>query len=173
VEISKFFCIKCGNCCEHLVGQLEKNIIKELAKDIPFFLGKGPVIMLAKPTLLLHDWEKELFNEKDVSPCHVVYDLKNKSTIALSYTLNKESCPLLNEDRECSIYSKRPIHCRFYPSPYGCFDNIKDEKLHSSHGNCKGEIPFMELHQMLGFKIINDDNFECNTKEVRFNLYKR
>lgn len=167
MEIKKFVCLKCGNCCKELIGSEQNN----LEFDYPCFIGNGPVIMFSKPTLSILDWEKDIFPKEILIPQNVVFDMKSNKTIIFNFTLKTDSCPLLNMDNLCSQYEKRPISCKSFPHPY---QRMESEGIPSnSYGLCKAEIRLQELNEMMGFKKIDSEKMKINQKLLNKNLYTR
>ena len=107
--MQKFECLKCGNCC--------KDLSKESIPDIglPCFTGIK-LLTLSAPILIINDWEKSLFPEENIAPCHAFFDLENNQTIIMDYALNTNHCPNLLPDNQCTIYEKRPLICKGFPT---------------------------------------------------------
>jgi len=139
--MKKFRCAGCGNCCRFLGEKTNEKI--------PCFIDGGPIIVLSEPKLVIKDWEKHLFPEKNVVPYSVLFDLKESRTIVLNYTLNVERCPCLDGEGMCRIYNRRPIGCRSFPYLHL---SVHNNKLNSSYGSCKGELPLKELYELFGFE---------------------
>ncbi|UCD04390.1 MAG: YkgJ family cysteine cluster protein [Candidatus Woesearchaeota archaeon] len=81
----KFVCSECGDCCRDF--------------------GHGP-------GLNLFYWEAKMFEE--YYPFPVLYDKKNKQTIALFWNSRINNCPLLNKNK-CIKYEDRPLVCKAFP----------------------------------------------------------
>lgn len=86
-----FECKKCGTCCRNLVE--DSNGITN--------------------GLFLTSKEIRLFPSKLISPQTAIG--VNKPKRIVSYQLNVNVCPYINERNECKIYNKRPLSCRAFP----------------------------------------------------------
>jgi len=86
-----FECQKCGYCCQHLIEKIN-GIINGL-----FLTNK----------------ETKLFPRELISPQKAIGVERPKRII--SYQLNIDTCPHINERNECKIYDKRPLACRAFP----------------------------------------------------------
>ncbi len=101
-----FECLKCGNCCRHLLGEDEK-------------FGVGGLTLFSKET--------KLFPSKFISP-QIGVGLNRRGTgpkYVVLYQLNVDVCPHLSENNECRIRQKRPLMCRSFPTSFRSFDSIK------------------------------------------------
>jgi len=101
-----FECLKCGNCCRHLLEEDEK------------FGVMGPT---------LFSKETKLFPSKFISP-QLGVGLNKRGTgpkHVVLYQLNVDTCPHLSESSECGIHQKRPLVCRSWPTTFRSFDSVK------------------------------------------------
>ncbi len=160
--IKKFQCTKCGNCCKNFTGGQPQD-----KTEIPN-IQPGGLIQLSEPTLVLYDWEKDLFPKKNIEPFWAFFDSKNEQTIIFKYTLNLNTCPFL-KDGSCSIYDKRPIMCRSYPCNMNSINGQMN--LDTQHGFCEGEVTATELRKILSLPKEND--VTVNGKDLRQKLYER
>jgi len=141
----KFNCIQCGQCCSHIKGFIsedEKEFLKEYA------YGKLPLIQLfpiENMSLPLFDfeakrfkeWEKETNINAKIMPSRVILDQNTNKSIIVTYYMDYDSCPFLN-DNKCLIYSKkRAFICRFFPFNKGPFLKTgEDFKVKDMFGSC-------------------------------------
>jgi len=169
MEIEKFVCQKCGKCCNNFTGS-EKDLIGKP----PYFIDHSLncMLMWTSPSLRLWEWEVNLFPKKYVNPNMIVYDLNSNRSVIINYSLTINCCPQLKENNLCGIYSRRPIECRVFPCPYGEVDAYDHITPHTSYGLCMAESPFTELHDMLGFKII-DGMYDIPKDLLKDNLFSR
>ncbi len=120
MNIPKFNCQRCGKCCKDW-GYSERTNL-----NAP--LMKGKLILLSKPTLSIHTWEKDLFSEENINPGWVFFDIKNDKTIVMNYNLKEGIiCPNYNKEKGCLIYNKRPLICKSFP--YTASEEIKSGKM--------------------------------------------
>jgi len=118
--MKKFFCKGCGKCCREIKS-------RDSGKEYPSFSGKGIAITLNEPMLSIFGFEKEAIekeaDKKNISvrivPEQVLFDTRNKKTVILTYTFSGEMCAFLSNDKKCTIYENRPVHCRAHPAPVG------------------------------------------------------
>lgn len=161
--VLKFKCEKCGNCCTNF-GRIPK-------KEYPILEENG-VIMLSTPSLILYDWEAQLFPKGSTTPCEVFYDKTKNITIIMSYTLKNKKCPHQMKNSKCEIYNNRPIACRAFPCAYSDVKFVKDSKVLVDNSNiCKAELTKEELYSLLGENKENVITFD-NQKMIK-NSYKR
>ena len=118
----KFECKKCGKCCSRIGGESEDS---EITKD---FFGKLPIVQLIqnKNVMPIFDWEAKALKEEaekqkinvDIRPLRAVLDMDSNTAIILSYYIDAEKCPML-ENNMCRVYDKRPLVCRQFPLQRG------------------------------------------------------
>ena len=94
-----FECKRCGKCCRNLLEDI-KGIRKGL-------------VLTAK--------EVSLFPSEMISPSLAVGTEKRKKPI--TYQLNANICPHIDNKNECLIYDKRPLMCKAFPYESGNFSN--------------------------------------------------
>ena len=92
-----FQCKRCGTCCRNLLEDDDS-------------IRKG---------LLLTAKEVGLFPSEMISPSLAIGTEKQKRTI--TYQLNVNICPHINDKNECLIYNKRPLMCKAFPFDSGSF----------------------------------------------------
>lgn len=101
----KFQCLKCGECCKHLI------------QKVPF--GKAGMFLLP--------WERHIFPENKILPLFGV-GIKGRSRkrpkeiIAYQYT--EDRCQFLNKKNLCSIYDHKPTACEGFPLEVTSIGNI-------------------------------------------------
>lgn len=86
-----FHCRKCGTCCRSLLEYVNG----------------------VKTGLLLTAKETGLFPSDMVSPKLAIGTMKPEAIV--SYQLNVDVCPYINERNECRIYDRRPLICQSFP----------------------------------------------------------
>jgi len=85
-----------------------------------------PIIQLVpveQMSLSMWDWEakrlskkaKELGINADIKPFRALYDLNTNKTIVMSYYMDHDSCPFLDEKNLCKAYNERPLICKQFP----------------------------------------------------------
>lgn len=92
-----FQCKKCGACCRNLFDDIRG-------------IRKG-LVLTAK--------EVSLFSSEMISPSSAVGTEKQKKPI--TYQLNANTCPHIDDKNECLIYDKRPLICKAFPYESGNF----------------------------------------------------
>lgn len=175
--MSKFECLRCGNCCKVFIGDSTKHLNGSEFIDNNSFL-------LNKQGLKLYDWEVESFQKeldrikssRKIVPSIVLFDLKNKKQINVNYTVEGGNCPFY--DSKCMIYSKRPLICRQYPCVQDLSFLMTGDK-HSLKKNvfCEGEkkdsFPYdvkenENLFEVLKYRYGN--SFYLNLADQRFRM---
>lgn len=94
-----FQCKKCGTCCRNLLEDIRG-------------IRKG-LVLTAK--------EVSLFPSEMISPSLAMGTEKRK--IPITYQLNVNTCPHIDNKNECLIYDKRPLMCKAFPYESGDFSN--------------------------------------------------
>ncbi len=92
----KFKCLKCGNCCERILVEVDG-----------VHLG-----------LCLHPGEESLFAgfPGAVVPCMGIRRPGRTKVKTICYQLVSEPCPLFDlVARRCTVYEHRPTNCKAYP----------------------------------------------------------
>ena len=85
-----------------------------------------PIIQLVpveQMSLSVWDWEAKRLNKKakelgikaDIKPFRALFDLNTNKTIIMSYYLDHDSCPFLDEKNLCKAYEERPLVCKQFP----------------------------------------------------------
>ena len=92
-----FQCKKCGTCCRNLFDDIEG-------------IRMG-LVLTAK--------EVSLFPSEMISPSSALGTEKRKKII--TYQLNANTCPHIDNKNNCLIYEKRPLRCKSYPYEDGNF----------------------------------------------------
>jgi len=97
-QIALWRCLRCGECCRHLVGRkFGLALLPEEARRLKVLASRRGVSLDLRPLT----W--------------------NGFKVTL-YQFAKPVCPFLSRDG-CSIYRWRPLACRMYPlHPYGISD---------------------------------------------------
>lgn len=141
----KFRCLRCGECCSHIRGWIREED-KEFLKD--YCYGKLPIIIttpIDKITFPIWDFEtKKIIEAKEklnldikLYPSRVVYDLNKDIVIVISYSINADSCPFLQEGK-CLIYTRRVFVCKVFPFQVSPFlDTSTDLDGGMMFGACK------------------------------------
>lgn len=118
-----FKCLKCGKCCSSIRGRIEEEERKFIEEN---FFGKLPITQLVpveKMSLSLWPWEaknlkdraKQLGIKANIKPFRAVFDLNQNKSIILSYFLDYDNCPFLDENNNCKVYEDRPLVCKQFP----------------------------------------------------------
>jgi len=162
-----FKCVQCGKCCAHIRGMMpqeDKKFMQEMA------YGKLPLVQLIpveKMSFPLFDWEAKRFKEwqKDVNidgkikPSRAILDLNTNRVIVVTYFMDSDACPFLQE-KKCAIYDKKRAYiCRLFPFNRGPFLKTKeDPKKENMFGTCTGLEKLMpsipdEYNEMVNFLI--------------------
>jgi Fe-S-cluster containining protein len=146
--MEKFKCSQCGKCCT----TLEDPKINE--KKFPGFVS-SVVYNLQKPKLVVEDFEIEEFRKncdkryaESIKPWAVVFDLKNKISIVLSWSFDFPSCPFFQENK-CVMYEHRPNVCRYFPVTINILKLIKEGKIEPVDSICPSELKPRELEKEL------------------------
>ena len=92
-----FQCKKCDTCCRNLLDDIRG-------------IRKG-LILTAK--------EVNLFPSEMISPSLAIGTEKRKK--AITFQLNANTCPHIDNKNECLIYDKRPLMCKAFPYESGNF----------------------------------------------------
>jgi Fe-S-cluster containining protein len=108
----RFKCIKCGICCGDTKERMRHILLLDEEATLIASTTKMPISDFAAKS-----------NEK--TPYH--YEMKKNETDG--------KCIFLKENR-CSIYSKRPLICRFYP--FGLVTNKDRRKIFYFTSECIG-----------------------------------
>ena len=169
VEIKKFECSKCGNCC--------KTFSFSEKKETPYFDDDG-LICLNHLTLPLYDWEANMLREEakedSIVPYKIIFDKKNNRCIVLQYTLNENTCPFFVDD-SCSVYNERPSTCRMFPCAIKLGDVDKESKggidIFAFTNHCSSEINREDLLEMIGLN--KEGSSETGSVQVNKNIYFR
>jgi len=98
-QIALWRCVRCGECCRHLVGRsFGLALLPEEAERLRVLASRRCVALDLKPLT----W--------------------NGFKVTL-YQFAEQICPFLTRDNRCSIYRWRPLACRMYSlHPYGISD---------------------------------------------------
>lgn len=107
--MNRFRCVGCGECCRNLGNEGKPPY------PIPSALDDH-LLLVRNPLLQIFDWEKDAFEPQYLDPACVAYNKVKDEVVVVFYTLNRTACPYVRDDNRCSIYLKRPIVCRAYPS---------------------------------------------------------
>jgi len=121
-----FECKKCGACCKNIrarYGKIEPKEIEEHFEEQ--CKGKNGIYQLLEPsevTIPLFEWEVEALSkeakkrgfELKVKPYLAIYDIMEDQILSIRWILDYDDCPFYT-DEGCSVYSKRPLVCRFFP----------------------------------------------------------
>ena len=188
MNIQKFKCIQCGQCCSHIRGMIseeEKNFLKEYA------YGKLPLVQLfpiERMSFPLFDFEAKRFKEwqkgvninAKIEPSRVIFDLDRKKSIVFTYYMDYDSCPFL-KDKKCLIYDKkRAFICRLFPFNKGPFlktgEDLKKEDMFGSCPSIKDIIPRLndadnkefvkQLHESFGDDLLNIIEYDYLTEWI-------
>jgi Fe-S-cluster containining protein len=156
MEIPKFKCQKCGNCCKTWEDLCE----------IPSFIGDN-IIILNKPKILINSWDRQFFPKEIIVPQNILFDITSDKIIALNYTFNLEVCPNLSQNNVCKIYDNRPLVCKSFPCPIE--QELEKHKLIlTTFGKgCKAEMDQASLFKKLGINEVSKGS------ELFSKLYKR
>lgn len=169
VEIKKFECSKCGNCC--------RTFSFSDKEEMPYFDEDG-LICINHLTLPLYDWEVEVFKNNGkgdlVVPYKIIFDNKNNRNIVLQYTLSENTCPFLGES-SCAVYSNRPSTCRMFPCAIRLGEVDKDGKggieVFTFTNHCFSELSRKEILGMIGLD--KDNSSDMGSVRVNKNIYSR
>ncbi len=147
-----FNCNQCGKCCSHIRGMMPRED-KEFIEKMAF--GKLPLVQLVpleKMSFPLYDWEAIRFKEwqKNVNadgrikPLRGILDLNSNKAIIVTYFMDSDACPFL-EEKKCLIYNTtRAYICRLFPFNRGPFLETGEElKKENMFGTCDGMEPLM------------------------------
>ncbi len=113
-------CTDKGLCCRDFgQGKISEDIVNA-HEDIQ---GKGPiysVIPMGQKRIALYGWEVERLKAAsdtrfELKPRTVIYDLKGDVPLVLSWNLNHDDCPFLDDGNSCTVYEDRMMHCRIFP----------------------------------------------------------
>ncbi|MBI2134497.1 YkgJ family cysteine cluster protein [Candidatus Woesearchaeota archaeon] len=155
IEPEKTFqCNQCGSCCSHIRGMMPRDD-KEFIQKMAY--GKLPLVQLIpieKMSFPLWDWEAKRFMEwqkevdvdAKVKPSRGILDLNSNKAIIVTYYMDSDACPLLQE-KKCSIYHrKRAYVCRLFPFQRGPFLKTSQEPTkHNMFGTCGAMDPLMPI----------------------------
>lgn len=141
-----FQCNQCGSCCSHIRGMMPRED-KEFMENMAY--GKLPLVQLVpieKMSFPLWSWEAKRFKEWQnevkidgkIKPSRGILDLNSNKAIVVTYFMDSDACPFLN-DKKCSIYyTKRAYVCRLFPFNRGPFLDIGDKpKKENMFGTCE------------------------------------
>jgi Fe-S-cluster containining protein len=96
VSSPRFQCLKSGDCCTHLLNEVEN-----------FGVTNG---------LLLLAIEKDLFPKHLVKPqWGLGGSTGDEPEQIVTYQLTENACPFYDKERGCMIRDKRPLICRAFP----------------------------------------------------------
>ena len=155
MQIQKFICQQCGECCSHIRGRIDDSL-KEFMNEYAY--GKMPLVQLIpveKMSFPLWDWEAKRFmqwqKEVDIgtkiSPSRVIYDLNTHKAIIVTYYIDSDDCPFLR-DKKCLIYNKKRAYiCRLFPFNKGPFLKTDEATKENMFGSCpaikdiRGDMP--------------------------------
>jgi len=171
-----FNCNQCGKCCSHIRGMMPRED-KEFIEKMAF--GKLPLVQLVpleKMSFPLYDWEAIRFKEwqKNVNadgrikPLRGILDLNSNKAIIVTYFMDSDACPFLDE-KKCMLYNtKRAYICRLFPFNRGPFLDVGNEpKKENMFGTCDGMEKLMpsipeDYDDMVKFlsKAFPDGSFE-------------
>lgn len=98
-QIALWRCLRCGECCRHIVGQrFGLALLPQEAERLRALASRRSLTLDLKPLT----W--------------------NGYRVTL-YQFAQKACPFLTRNNRCSIYRLRPLACRIYPlHPYGISD---------------------------------------------------
>ena len=147
-QIEKTFqCNQCGKCCSHIRGMMpreDSEFIKEMA------YGKLPLVQLIpmeKMSFPLWDWEASRFRkwqdevkiDAKIKLSRGILDLNSNKAIIVTYFMDSDGCPFLN-NKKCLIYNtNRAYICRLFPFNRGPFLDIGDKPTKNNmFGTCDG-----------------------------------
>lgn len=107
-----FECTECGDCCR----RFEVVIDPWVEEGIVHMVRDGSIGVEVWP------WEaRELITSSMAGdlglvllPSNIIVDSMRKRAVALSYFIANEDCPF-QEGKLCTIYTKRPNVCRYFP----------------------------------------------------------
>lgn len=145
MNIPKFTCQQCGQCCSKIRGKLSKEDYEFLKE---FAYGKMPLIQLIpleQTSFPLWDWEAKRFKEwqkevnvdANIKPSRAIFDLNTETTIIATYFMDYDRCPFLIDDGKCKIYhTKRAYICRLFPFQRTPFLELDDNDPKSMFGTC-------------------------------------
>jgi hypothetical protein len=150
---------------------------KEFMEKMAF--GKLPLVQLVpleKMSFPLFDWEASRFKkwqqevniDGKIKPLRAILDLNSNKAIIVTYFIDSDACPFLNE-KKCALYStKRAYICRSFPFNRGPFLKTGTEpNKNNMFGTCdafeelKPSIPesYDEMVKFLS-KAFPDGSFE-------------
>jgi Fe-S-cluster containining protein len=96
VSSPRFQCLRCGDCCSHLLNEVEN-----------FGVTNG---------LLLLPIEKGLFPNHMVKPqWGLGSSARDEPEHTATYQLTENVCPFYEKESGCTVRDKRPLICRAFP----------------------------------------------------------
>ncbi len=143
--MAKFQCSQCGQCCARIRGIIpddEKEFLKKYAYGKLPLIQLFPIERMSFPLFdfeakRFREWEKEVNINAKIMPSRVILDQNSGKSIIVTYYMDYDSCPFLN-DNKCLIYHrKRAFICRLFPFNKGPFLKTGEEfKVEDMFGSC-------------------------------------
>ncbi|MDP2749724.1 MAG: YkgJ family cysteine cluster protein [Nanoarchaeota archaeon] len=144
----KFDCIKCGECCMHIRGNLPEE---EKAEFQALAFGKLPIIQVISVRDMsfpiwnfeykqIQDFLEKNMNKKDyehymsmIKPARIIFDLNSNKTLIVAHCIMSDECVFLDKksNNSCKIYDVRPLVCKQFPFQSG---PLAGQKVY--FGNC-------------------------------------
>ncbi|HEC86900.1 MAG TPA: hypothetical protein ENI49_03405 [Thermoplasmatales archaeon] len=150
--MNRFYCQRCGACCNNIQGNFKEREVKEIKRVFGKLEREGIYLAVEPEKFSIPLFPNEAGKMKelasrlslDFSPVSKIFmvDSKTEYCVVLEWDLGYSNCPFFDNDK-CLIHNDRPLACQSFPIfPYS-FSSSPEEYI--LLGRCPQSEKYREL----------------------------